>query len=189
MKVLGLFGSPRRGGNTDLLLEEFLRGCQSERTQIERIYLSRLRLTGCQSCKGCATTGSCVVEDEMQLVYKALEQSDRIVVASPIYFYGVTSQTKTVVDRAQAFWSRKYLLKQNVGSTQGRKGFFISVGATRGTRLFDGAVFTIRYFFKAMDVEYAGQLLYHGFDDKEAIRSHPTAFAHCFEAGQHFVTL
>jgi len=188
MRLAALFGSPRRGGNTDLLLEEFLRGCSTAGgVEIERIYLSRLRLTGCRGCKSCAETGVCVVEDEMRSVYKVLEESSRIVIASPIYFYGVTAQTKQVIDRAQAFWSRKYLLKQAIGTTTPRLGFFISVGATRGARLFDGAIFTVRYFFHAIDVKYSGQLLYRGFDEMGAIRSHPTAFTECFEAGTRFV--
>ncbi len=187
-RVTALFGSPRRGGNTDLLMEAFLSGCSSHDVTIERIYLSHLHLTGCRSCRACATTGMCVVDDEMQSIYTSLEQSCRIVVASPIYFYGVTGQTKLVIDRAQAFWSKKYLLRQTIGKHTDRLGFFISVGATHGERLFDGAIFTIRYFFNAIDVRYAGHLLYRGFDDPGAIRSHPTAFTECFEAGKQFVS-
>jgi multimeric flavodoxin WrbA len=126
----------------------------------------------------------------MQSVYKALDRSDRIVIASPIYFYGVTSQTKAVIDRAQAFWSRQRLKKkpaEKVPTKSERKGFFISVGATLGKRLFDGALFTIRYFFGAMDVEYTGELVYRGIDEKGAIRNHPTALTDTYEAGLRFV--
>lgn len=186
-RVLALYGSPRRGGNSDLLLDEFVRGCATAGATVKPLYLSQLRLKGCQGCNGCAEKGRCVVQDDMDKVYKALEESDRIVLASPIYFYGVTGQAKLVIDRAQALWSER--IRAGKGKTpSGRKGFFISVGATRGKRLFDGAVLTVRYFFDAIGAQYAGDLLYAGFDEKGAIRRHPTAFQECFEAGRAFVS-
>ncbi len=184
-RVLALYGSPRRGGNTDLLLNEFVRGCASAGAAVKPLYLSQLRLKGCQGCNGCAEKGRCVVQDDMDKVYKALEECDRIVLASPIYFYGVTGQAKLVIDRAQALWSER--IRTGKGRPlPSRKGFFISVGATRGKRLFDGAVLTVRYFFDAIGAQYAGDLLYAGFDEKGAIRRHPAAFQECFEAGAAF---
>lgn len=186
-RVLALYGSPRRGGNTDLLLNEFVRGCASAGAAVEPLYLSQLRLKGCQGCNGCAEKGRCVVQDDMDKVYKALGECDRIVLASPIYFYGVTGQTKLVIDRAQALWSER--IRAGKGKpVLSRKGFFISVGATRGKRLFDGAVLTVRYFFDAIGAQYCGNLLYTGFDEKGAIRRHPTAFQECFEAGAAFAS-
>ena len=83
---MGLFGSPRRGGNTDILLDEFLRGCTERGAACERIRICELRVGGCRGCGGCEKTGRCVVEDDMQPIYEALERSDRIVMAAPIYF-------------------------------------------------------------------------------------------------------
>lgn len=131
--------------------------------------------------------GRCVVQDDMDKVYEALGECDRIVLASPIYFYGVTGQTKLVIDRAQALWSERIRAGKSK-SVLSRKGFFISVGATRGKRLFDGAVLTVRYFFDAIGAQYCGELLYTGFDEKGAIRRHPTAFQECFEAGAAFAS-
>jgi len=131
-----------------------------------------------------------VVEDDMQGVYEALERCDRIVMAAPIYFYNVPAQAKAVIDRTQALWTRKYLRKEaGGGSSAGRerKGFFLGVGATRGKRLFEGTLQTIRYFFDAVDVKYAGSLVYGEVDEKGAIRSHPTATKECYEAGLAFV--
>ncbi len=189
--VLGLFGSPRKGGNTDILLEEFLRGCAERGAVCERIRLSGLRVGGCRGCGGCEKTGQCVVEDDMQSVYEALERSDRIVMAAPIYFYNVPAQTKAVIDRTQALWTRKYLRQERAGQPPGqrpdRRGFFIGVGATRGKRLFDGTIQTMRYFFDAVDVEFDGHLVYGEMDAKGAIRAHPTALKDCCEAGLNFV--
>jgi len=189
-RVLGLYGSPRRGGNSEILLDEFLRGCTDAGAQAERIVLAKLNMKGCLGCDGCEESGECVQKDDMESLYRSLEQHDRIVLASPIYFYGVTSQTKAVIDRSQALWCRKYRLqKSDQGRDQGRvrKGFFISVGATKGKNLFEGTILTIRYFFDAIDVEYSGELLYKKVDSKGAIRDHPTALKDCYEAGRAFV--
>jgi len=190
-RVLGLFGSPRKGGNTDILLEEFLRGCREGGATCERVQICQLQVGGCRGCGGCEKTGRCVVEDDMQPVYEALDRSDRIVMAVPIYFYNVPAQAKAVIDRSQALWTRKYM-RQKAGkgpvTRAGRRGFFIGVGATRGKRLFDGTIHTMRYFFDAVDVEYAGALLYGEVDEKGAIRRHPTAMKECYEAGLQFVS-
>jgi len=129
------------------------------------------------------------VEDDMQGVYESLVRSDRIVMASPIYFYNVPAQAKAVIDRTQALWTRKYLRKESGGGAAGRqrKGFFLGVGATRGKRLFEGTLQTIRYFFDAVDVEHAGSLVYGEVDEKGAIRRHPTAMKECYEAGLKFL--
>jgi multimeric flavodoxin WrbA len=126
----------------------------------------------------------------MGVIYEALERSDRVVMAAPIYFYNVPAQAKAVIDRTQALWSRKYLQGETGGQPvvkPDRQGFFIGVGATRGKRLFEGTLYTIRYFFDAIDVEYAGTLTYGEVDEKGAIRNHPTAMKECCEAGSRFV--
>ena len=190
MSVLGLYGSPRKGGNTDILLDEFLRGCEESGATCERIRLARLKVGGCRGCGGCEKTGLCVVEDDMQSVYEALEKCSHVVLAAPIYFYNVPAQAKAVIDRTQALWTRKYIREEAGQGTAGqdRGGFFIGVGATRGKRLFDGTLQTMRYFFDAIDVEYAGTLVYGEVDEKGAIRNHPTAMKECFETGSKFVS-
>ena len=185
VKVLGLFGSPRRGGNTDLLLEEMLKGAEEEGAQIERIIISELKFSPCIECHGCDETGECVLHDHMEKVYPKLLESDWIILASPIFFYGVPAWTKALIDRVQSLWVRKYRLKvppEHQGRR--RKGFFISVGATKGARLFDGVMLTVKYFFDALDVDLEGQLLFKGVEDKGDIRSHPTALREAFEAGK-----
>ncbi len=187
MKVLGLFGSPRRGGNTDLLLEEMLKGAQSQEAEIERIFLSDLDISGCRECRSCEATGNCVVQDQMQEIYPRLLEADFIILASPIFFYGVTAQAKRMIDRCQALWARKYILKKSsMGEkeTTKRKGWFLSVAGSRGAKVFEGAILTVKYFFDALNVEYAGELTFRGIDAKEAIKKHPSALKEAFEAGQ-----
>jgi multimeric flavodoxin WrbA len=188
VKVLGLFGSPRRGGNTDLLLEEMLRGAEEAGAHIERIIISKLTFSSCIECHGCDETGECVLHDDMKEVYPKLLEADHIILASPIFFYGVTAFAKALIDRVQSLWMRKYRKKvprENPRRT--KKGFFISAGATQGAKLFDGALLTVKYFFDALDADFAGQLLFTGMEEKGDIRNYPTALRDAFEAGKALV--
>lgn len=189
MKVLGLFGSPRRGGNTEILLEEALKGAEREGAEIERLYLSALTITPCTECHGCDETGTCVILDEMQKIYPKLLEADIIILASPIFFYGVTAWAKALIDRSQALWAKRYLVKDPSMGKEGKrkKGFFISVGATKGQKVFEGAILTAKYFFDALNAEYAGELLFRGVDGKAEISKHPEALQQAREAGRRLV--
>ncbi|HEU65873.1 MAG TPA: flavodoxin family protein, partial [Chloroflexi bacterium] len=122
-----------------------------------------------------------------QLLYQKLVEADHIVFASPIFFYGITSQAKAIVDRCQALWVRKHVLGMGKDDKRERRGVFISVGATRGEKLFDGAVLTVKYFFDAVDVKYSGDLLVKGIDDKGQIKENPAALEDAFRLGQELV--
>jgi len=189
MKALGIFGSPRRGGNTDILLEETLKGAEREGAEADRIYLTEYVITPCKECHGCDQTGQCVILDDMQKIYPKLLESDIIILASPIFFYGVTAWAKALIDRSQALWAKKYLLKDPSLGKEGRKrkGFFISVGATKGQKVFEGAILTVKYFFDTFNAEYAGELVFREVDGKGDILKHPEALKQAFEAGRKLV--
>ncbi|MBM3237452.1 flavodoxin family protein [Candidatus Poribacteria bacterium] len=190
MKVLGIAGSPRRGGNTDLLLDEALRGAKEAGAEVEKIYARDYKITPCIECNSCFKLGRCVIEDEMQKVYPKLLEADRIIFASPMFFMGITGWAKALVDRCQALWAKKYVLKEPVVEPERksqRKGIFISVGGTKGKSLFDGAIRTMKIFFDAIDVTYSGELLYRSIDDKGEIKEHPTALQEAYEAGRKLV--
>jgi len=189
MKILGIFGSPRRGGNTDILLEETLKGAEKEGAEVDRIYLTDYAITPCKECHGCDQTGQCVILDDMQKIYPRLLEADIIILASPIFFYGVTAWAKALIDRSQALWAKKYLLKDPSLGKEGkkRKGFFISVGATKGPRVFEGAILTAKYFFDVLNAEYVGELVFREVDGKGDILKHPEALQQAFEAGRRLV--
>jgi len=186
LKVLGIAGSPRRGGNTDLLLAEVMRGAASKGAEVKTIILNDLKITPCQHCDACLETGRCNLDDDMQMVYRELEQSDRIVLASPIQFMGVTAQTKAMIDRCQSLWVRKYILKLSpLGSEPGeKKGLFISVGGRKIANLFEPALVMVKTLFRVLDITYAGELLFPGIDEKGAIAKRPDALKQAFLAGQ-----
>lgn len=190
MKVLGIFGSPRRGGNTDTLLEEALRGAEEEGAEVERLHLTDFTITPCKECHGCDQTGECVILDDMQKIYPKLLDADIIILASPIFFYGISAWAKALVDRCQALWSRKYLVKDRSLGKEGkrRKGFLISVGATKGARVFEGAILTAKYFFDVINAEYIGELVFRGIDAKGDILKYPEAIQQAFEVGKRLAS-
>ena len=188
MKVLGIAGSPRRGGNTDLLLAEVMRGAASKGAKVKTIILSDLEISPCLHCDACLKTGRCKIKDDMQMVYDELEQADRIVLASPVQFMGVTAQAKTMIDRCQALWARKYVLKiPPLGDQRQRKGLFISVGARKVANLFEPSLATVKSLFMVLDIDYAGELVFPGVDEKGAITNNPDALRQAFLAGQKLV--
>ena len=188
LKVLGIAGSPRRGGNTDLLLAEIMRGAASKGAEVKTIILNNLQITPCQHCDACLEAGDCRIQDDMQMIYQELEEADRIVLASPIQFMGVTAQMKAMIDRCQALWARKYVLKlPPLGTRLERKGFFISVGGRKIANLFEPTLVMIKTVFRILDITYAGELLFPGIDEKGAIAKHPDALQQAFLAGQELV--
>lgn len=188
MKVLGIAGSPRRGGNTNLLLTEVLRGANSEGADVQSIFLNDLCITPCQHCDSCLEAGECKIDDDMQLVYMKLNEADRIVVASPIHFMGVTAQTKTMIDRCQSLWVKKFKLDlPPLGNRLPRKGLFVSVGSRSVDNLFEPALATIKALFHSLEVKYSDKLVFSGIDDLEAIACHPSALRRAFLAGKKLV--
>jgi len=188
MKVLGIMGSPRRQSNTEILLDKALEGAKEVGAEVEKEVVSELNISPCKEIYACLKDGNCAIKDDMQWLYEKLLEADHIIFASPIFFYGLTSQVKAMVDRCQALWVRKYVLGMGKEDNRIRRGVFISVGATRGERLFDGAVLTVKYFFNAIGVKYIGDLLIRGIDSKSQIREHPRALQDAFHLGQQLVS-
>jgi multimeric flavodoxin WrbA len=185
MKVLGIYGSPRKGGNTDQLLDKVLEGAQSAGAEVRKVYVRDLKLCGCVECGGCDKTGECVVKDDMQQVYPLLDWAEVIFLASPIFFYGVTAQAKALIDRSQAHWSRR-LLEKTPEERQLRnrgRGYLITVGATRGKNLFEGAILTAKYFFDALDMSYEGGIFFRSLEKRNAVKENPETLQEAFTLG------
>lgn len=188
LRVLGISASPRHNGNTELLLAEALKGAASAGAQVKTLRLCELDIAPCRHCDSCLKTGKCTIDDDMQMVHRELRNLDRIMLASPIFFMGITAQGKAMIDRCQALWALKYVLKLPVSLSPGkrRKGLFISVGGLpyEKERLFSPARATVKAFFAALDVKYSGELLFPHVDKVGEIAQHPTALQDAFRAGQ-----
>jgi len=190
MMVVGIYGSPRKKGNTDLMLDAFLEGAETAGGRIHRLYVRDLKIRGCLGCGHCDRTGTCVQKDEMRGVYRLLEEAQRIVVASPIYFYGVTGQLKLLVDRAQALYMKREIARKEGKADeamQARKGYVLLAGATRGKRLFECSILTMRYFFDALGVPFAGELSFKELEERGAILQQPQALEKCRRTGRDFM--
>jgi multimeric flavodoxin WrbA len=121
----------------------------------------------------------------MQPLYPKLLEADVLIMAAPIYFMAHCAQAKLLIDRCQVFWARRYRRNEQLRDTSKTRprGVFISVGATHGSKVFAGAKITMKWFFDTLDMEYADNLLFEGFDEKGAIRSHPTALQEAYQLG------
>jgi multimeric flavodoxin WrbA len=186
LHVVGVYGSPRKGGNSDLILDSFLQAAHEQGATVNRIYVRDLDISGCKECGGCDKTGRCVVQDDMQDIYALLDDADVITLSSPIFFYGMSSQLKAMIDRGQALWARKRLRQTGTRSqdTKGR-GYLLAVGATRGEKLFVCAQMVARYFFDALSMSYEGGLFFQGIEGKAAVGQHPDALRKAYDLGMN----
>ena len=187
-KILAIYGSPRRKGNTTLLLNQAVQGALDTGAQVEKIVLRDLKMSPCLEIYGCKETGRCVIQDDFQKVYDQLLASHGLMLASPIFFYTVSAHTKILMDRCQSLWVKKYWIDKIPRGQRDprRKGLFISAGATRGKKLFDGTLLTVRYFFDVLDTELWKTLLYRELDLEGDVSKHPEYLQEAFEAGKTF---
>jgi multimeric flavodoxin WrbA len=188
-KVVAIYGSPRRKGNTALLLREAVRGAREEGAEVEEVVLRDLKMSPCLEIYGCKNSGRCVIQDDFQKVYESLLTSQAVMLASPIFFYAVSAHTKILMDRCQSLWVKRHWLKET-SSGEGpsaRKGLFISVGATRGKKLFDGTLLSVRYYFEAIDCELWKSLLYRELDSEGDVLEHPEYLEEAHQAGGDLV--
>lgn len=183
MRVLGINGSPRIGGNTDILLDKVLEGARSKGAKTEKVVLNNLKFSPCQECENLRDDGSCIIEDDMQPLYKKIEEADRIILASPIFFGSLSAQTKMMIDRFQCIWRAKYILKKDIFKRK-RKGGFISVEGSTRKDFFDNAKSIVKNLFATIGVDYEEELFCSGVDEKEDILKYPEVLKKAFEVGQ-----
>jgi multimeric flavodoxin WrbA len=188
-KIIAIYGSPRRKGNTSLLLKRAVQGARDAGAEVEEVVLRDLKLSPCLEIYGCKATGRCVIQDDFQGLQDQMLASNGVMLASPIFFYAVSAHTKALIDRCQSLWVKKYWIdKTPYGQWEAkRKGLFISVGATKGKKLFDGALLTVKYFFDVLDMELSKTLLYRGLDFEGDVLEHPDFLDQAYRAGEELV--
>jgi multimeric flavodoxin WrbA len=185
-EILAIYGSPRRKGNTALLLKKAVEGAREVNAQVQEIVLRDLKISPCLEIYGCKETGRCIIQDDFQPLYDKLVNCQGLILASPIFFYTVSALTKALMDRCQSLWVKRYWIEKTPFGKKdfSKKGLFISVGATTGKRLFDGVQLTVRYFFDALDMELWKSLLYKGIDFEGDILQHPEHLQEAYSAGR-----
>jgi multimeric flavodoxin WrbA len=123
MKVLGIIGSPRRGGNTEILVDEVLRGAEEAGAQTDKVILNELDIAPCQACDTCLESGECVQQDDMAALLAQMQGSEVWVLGTPVYWWGPTAQFKAFLDRWYAadkvvqFSGRRSILVIALGDT------------------------------------------------------------------------
>lgn len=188
MKVIAFCGSPRKDGNTELLLREAVKGIEDTGLEVDIFYLNSMNIGPCQDCGGCNESGECIYRDDMDRVYDAMKTADRIILASPIFFFSVSAQVKAMIDRCQSFWCEKYLLKKPVPAGEyGRKGLLLLVGGMKKDIGIQCAEACVKAFFRTISVPEHSTLHYLGIDEKGAIIGHPRALKEAYEAGKRLV--
>ncbi len=103
-KVLILSGSPRKGGNSDVLCDEFAKGAIEAGNEVEKICVSDKKIGYCKGCYACKNDGVCAIKDDMAEILQKMIDADVLVLASPVYFYSIDAQLKAVIDRTVARW-------------------------------------------------------------------------------------
>ena len=189
-KIVAIYGSPRRQGNTATLLKKAIEGARDSGAEVEEIVLRDLKISPCLEIYGCMQAGECAIKDDFQIVRDKILASQGLILASPVFFYTVSSHTKILMDRFQSLWVKKYWVDKTPKDQQiiKRKGLFISVGATKGKKLFDGMLLSIKYFFDILDMELWKALLYRQLDFQEDVLKHPEYLEEAYIAGKDFTS-
>jgi FMN-dependent NADH-azoreductase len=181
IKVLAFAGSPRRGGNSETLLDWVLEAMKRENdVDIEKIAIVEAHIHPCRGCNLCEKLNRCVQRDEMDIIDEKIIAADLIIFAAPIFCMGINAQAKVLIDRAQVFRSRKYVLKLPVVPPERkgkRLGAFLSTAGQKWDFVFDAAVPSVKCFFNVIEVRDKDirYLMVNGVDEKGAILFHPTA--------------
>ncbi|MFO8082928.1 MAG: flavodoxin family protein [Desulfobacterales bacterium] len=188
MKIVAVYGSPRRNGNTSTLLNHAVKGAEDGGAEVEKIVLRDCKMSPCLEIYGCKKTGRCVIQDDFHQVVDKILACRAMMLASPIFFYTVSAHTKILMDRCQSLWVKKYWVDQKpqVKTQPLRKGLFISAGATKGKKLFDGALLTVRYFFDVLDMSLWKSLLYRQLDFEHDVLKHPEYLDEAYQTGKDF---
>ena len=175
MNILILSGSPRKGGNTDLLVEAFVKGA-SQKHYVEVVPVRDYKVNPCMGCNACFRNEQhlCVQKDDMMMIYEKMAHADMLVIASPVYFYGLSAQLKAVIDRCHNPIRDTFCIK---------KMALLLVGAATLPELFDSILTQYQLCLNFFKLEDAGRVLVRGVKDKGDIKN-TDALNKAFELGQ-----
>jgi multimeric flavodoxin WrbA len=192
-RLIAVYGSPRKRGNTELLLDCFLDGASVSDCQVERVYLRELGFKPCTECGGCEKTGRCVLDDGIKEVYEKLLECEKAVFSYPVFFLGPPAITKAFIDRGQAFWQRKYVLGIDPPKTDSRgrtrEAFLLSIGGFEGSeKIFRCNVSILRSLLLVCGLRYTGDLFAMGIDRRGEFEKREGLCEQAREAGRSFVS-
>lgn len=194
-KMLGIAGSPRKGGNSDVLMKRILKGARDEGIATEEIQLRDYQFQPCNGCERCRKDKRCTgLQDGMQLIYPKIRESGGMVVISPIYSYNMTALMKAFIDRLYSFYDFSDERPGNWSSqlaNQGRKAMIAVVGEqnTRKEGGMDLTLETIRRNIEALGYEVTDELPVLGIFHKGRVREYPQVLEQAEALGRRLATL
>ncbi len=171
--LLALYTSPRREGNTSLLLDALAGGAAEAGLGLQEFRVAEMDLRPCRACNACFRDGECVQRDEMQLIYPHLTDAYAVAIAAPIFSMNICAQAKILIDRCQRFWSARYVLEKELVAEEKalrRKGFFLSCCGRDKPETFDCTRPVMAYFFFIIGVGEWKSLTFSGVDEAGEIR-------------------
>ena len=183
--VLGLVGSPREGGNSDLLTDEILKTANARGARTEKIILSSLRVAACRACDTGSDDGRCLIEDDFQYIYAKVKEASVIVLSSPVYFGSVSAQTKTVIDRFQCHWQA--FGRGGRKTAEKKRGVFICVSGLSRRDFFKNAAKVVKNFFATIGAQYYGELFCPGVEGRGDVLRHPEYMRKSQDLGKYLM--
>jgi len=155
-RVLAIAGSPRRGGNSDALLDACVEGALAAGGDVDVLYVAQADVWPCRGCNACSVDGDCILRDGMHDVYPRIDAADAIVVATPVFFATVPAVLKALYDRCQPYWARRYVLGRPI---EHRRPGALLVAGGGGDPFGDScAVATTRSVFAVLGLDYTEEL-------------------------------
>jgi len=188
-RVLAIAGSPRKGGNSDVLLDSFIEGAAASGHDVEKIYVCDKSIAPCDEKNACYKAGVCCIKDDMQELYDKILNADLLVIATPTFFMGVPAQLKAFIDRCQSLWAKRFILKQPLRQDdKTRYGFLLGVSGLPKKEAFIGTQQTIKAFFYILGFKYKGDVLVEGVDNIGDInKTRPDALTKAYEMGKDLI--
>ena len=172
MKILCIYGSPRERGNSDILMEEFIKGLEIQGGKVERVYIRSLKILPCNGCGKCVSEKRCIIEDDMKELYGKLKEANALILSTPVYFLSFPAKLKTFIDRLQPFWVRKEIYKENWRKEEG-KGVLISTAGYADEKVFECLVRQTKVIFRLLGYNLVKMFLYGGLEGKGEVNLHP----------------
>ena len=194
IKVLAFAGSPRRNGNSETLLDWVLASmAEDPEVAVQKVPLTEANINICRGCNACEKLNKCIQRDGMDIWHDKIIEADCILLSSPIYCMGIAAPMKALIDRAQVFRSRKYVLKLPIVPPERkgkRLGVFLATAGQDWGHVFDAAIPSVKCFYHVIEVRDAdiSYLMINHVDEKGAIEHHPTAKADAEKLGKTVIT-
>lgn len=184
--IIGVLGSPRRHGNTETLLDNFLTGATEAGGVAEKVVLSTLTYSSCRGCNACHKTGDCILHDDIPLTFDKMLSADCLAISSPIYTMGITTELKGFIDRAHYIWVRHFKLK-TVPLPPDKKllhrGYFLSTAGMNRDDVFATTVPMMQALFNIFGFSYCADILANDMDGKGGIKGDQKTLDQAYQAG------